>query len=176
MMITGEEKFNRTGVFSTLENIEDISNIKEYSDLLGFTELEVEYYFSRWLKNSSRIISNSRSSYLDCLREYHNQFNFEDGNVLYNPLALLLSLLECDPELYKNSVRKTVESCSKFYNHINSSDTDFKNLVDNNEYVDKSELLIYTNKFINTNKKYICISRPRRFGKNNNSKYGCSLL
>ena len=78
MMITGEEKFNRTGVFSTLENIEDISNIKEYSDLLGFTELEVEYYFSRWLKNSSRIISNSRSSYLDCLREYHNQFNFED--------------------------------------------------------------------------------------------------
>ena len=32
-------------------------------------------------------------------------------------------------------------------------------------YVDKTELLTYTNSVLQTLQKYICISRPRRFGK-----------
>ena len=32
-------------------------------------------------------------------------------------------------------------------------------------YVDKTGLIAYTNKRINTEQKYICVSRPRRFGK-----------
>lgn len=32
-------------------------------------------------------------------------------------------------------------------------------------HVDKTGLIQYTNKRINTEQKYLCISRPRRFGK-----------
>ena len=32
-------------------------------------------------------------------------------------------------------------------------------------YVDKSELLLFTNQKINKNKRCFCVSRPRRFGK-----------
>ncbi|MDR1560689.1 MAG: AAA family ATPase, partial [Clostridiales bacterium] len=32
-------------------------------------------------------------------------------------------------------------------------------------YVDKSELIVYLNKVIKTEQKYVCVSRPRRFGK-----------
>ena len=32
-------------------------------------------------------------------------------------------------------------------------------------YVDKTGLIAHTNKWINTQQKYICVSRPRRFGK-----------
>lgn len=32
-------------------------------------------------------------------------------------------------------------------------------------YVDKTGLIAYTNKCLNTMDKYICVSRPRRFGK-----------
>lgn len=32
-------------------------------------------------------------------------------------------------------------------------------------YVDKSEILAYTNKVIGMNQAFICNSRPRRFGK-----------
>lgn len=32
-------------------------------------------------------------------------------------------------------------------------------------YVDKTKLIACTNKFLNTEEKYICVSRPRRFGK-----------
>ena len=32
-------------------------------------------------------------------------------------------------------------------------------------YVDKTNLISHTNEFINTREKYVCVSRPRRFGK-----------
>lgn len=32
-------------------------------------------------------------------------------------------------------------------------------------YVDKSELITYLNEVVNTTQKYVCVSRPRRFGK-----------
>ncbi len=32
-------------------------------------------------------------------------------------------------------------------------------------YVDKTNLIAHTNEFINTREKYVCVSRPRRFGK-----------
>ena len=32
-------------------------------------------------------------------------------------------------------------------------------------YVDKSEMICYLNTVVNTNQRYVCVSRPRRFGK-----------
>ncbi len=32
-------------------------------------------------------------------------------------------------------------------------------------YVDKTGLIKYTNKYLNTKQKFLCVSRPRRFGK-----------
>ena len=37
--------------------------------------------------------------------------------------------------------------------------------VRNSEYVDKSELITLTNNVIDTEEQYICVTRPRRFGK-----------
>lgn len=37
--------------------------------------------------------------------------------------------------------------------------------VNSKIYVDKSELMSYTNSVVNTEKRFICVSRPRRFGK-----------
>lgn len=37
--------------------------------------------------------------------------------------------------------------------------------VNSDIYVDKTLLIEQTNKYINTNSQYVCISRPRRFGK-----------
>lgn len=31
--------------------------------------------------------------------------------------------------------------------------------------MDKTGLIVYTNKYLNTEQQYICVSRPRRFGK-----------
>ena len=41
----------------------------------------------------------------------------------------------------------------------------FRESVRSEIYVDKTGLIAYMNKYMNTEQKYICVSRPRRFGK-----------
>ncbi len=49
--------------------------------------------------------------------------------------------------------------------YLNPNNVDFQRALNSEIYVDKSELLKYTNKKIYTEQEYICVSRPRRFGK-----------
>lgn len=49
--------------------------------------------------------------------------------------------------------------------YLNPKNTGFQEAVNSEIYVDKSGLIEYTNKCMNTKQKYICVSRPRRFGK-----------
>ena len=49
--------------------------------------------------------------------------------------------------------------------YLNPGNTNFWKSIRSEIYVDKTELIAYTNQCINTMKQYICVSRPRRFGK-----------
>lgn len=49
--------------------------------------------------------------------------------------------------------------------YLNPSNIDFQQALNSKIYVDKSMLIEYANNIIYTEQKFICISRPRRFGK-----------
>ena len=50
--------------------------------------------------------------------------------------------------------------------YFNPNHTDFYNAVNHSQiYVDKTELIQYTNSVLFGEQKYICVSRPRRFRK-----------
>ena len=49
--------------------------------------------------------------------------------------------------------------------YLNPDNTDFQEALNSEIYVDKTELIKHTNSIIRTKNKYICVSRPRRFGK-----------
>ncbi len=49
--------------------------------------------------------------------------------------------------------------------YLNPKNAGFKEAIRSEIYVDKTGLIEYTNKYMNTEQKYICVSRPRRFGK-----------
>lgn len=49
--------------------------------------------------------------------------------------------------------------------YLNPSSIRFKEALNSRIYVDKSELIAFTNDVLHTQQKYICVSRPRRFGK-----------
>lgn len=49
--------------------------------------------------------------------------------------------------------------------YLNPGNGRFEESIASQIYVDKSELIAYTNQVIGTEQKYICVSRPRRFGK-----------
>ena len=49
--------------------------------------------------------------------------------------------------------------------YLNPGNEDFTRAVNSEIYVDKTEMLRHTNRVLNTEQQFICVSRPRRFGK-----------
>ena len=49
--------------------------------------------------------------------------------------------------------------------YLNPGNLSFRGSLRSKIYVDKSELICRTNEVLFTEQKYICVSRPRRFGK-----------
>ena len=49
--------------------------------------------------------------------------------------------------------------------YLNPGNELFRTSVSSDIYVDKTELIKHTNKLMGTRQRYVCISRPRRFGK-----------
>ena len=49
--------------------------------------------------------------------------------------------------------------------YLNPSSIGFKRSLNSEIYVDKTGLIEKTNALLDTEQKFICISRPRRFGK-----------
>ncbi|MBE6061884.1 MAG: AAA family ATPase, partial [Clostridium sulfidigenes] len=43
--------------------------------------------------------------------------------------------------------------------------TRFKQAIESEIYRDKTDLIMYINSLVLTEQKYVCVSRPRRFGK-----------
>ena len=57
---------------------------------------------------------------------------------------------------------------------LNPNNMNFKETVSSNVYVDKTGLIEYTNSVISTTSKFICNSRPRRFGKSMTADMLCA--
>ena len=49
--------------------------------------------------------------------------------------------------------------------YVNPKTRKFQMSINSEIYVDKSNLIAKTNALLDTEKRFICISRPRRFGK-----------
>ena len=49
--------------------------------------------------------------------------------------------------------------------YVNPSNFGFQQSINSAIYVDKSMLIDFTNSVVNTRQKYVCVTRPRRFGK-----------
>ncbi|MDR1165009.1 MAG: AAA family ATPase [Deltaproteobacteria bacterium] len=50
IFVTGVSKFSRMGGFSTLNNLEDISNDSEFASFMGLTQEELERYFAPYVQ------------------------------------------------------------------------------------------------------------------------------
>ncbi|MBR0076232.1 MAG: AAA family ATPase [Synergistaceae bacterium] len=89
VFITGISKFSKTGVFSAMNNLVDISMLKRYGDIAGYTQNELEENFNEWIMSSSKIMAISKDELLEKVKAYYDGFSF-DGNIrLYNPFSIL---------------------------------------------------------------------------------------
>ncbi|MEA1892323.1 MAG: AAA family ATPase [Campylobacterota bacterium] len=76
--LTGVSKFTKTSIFSGLNNIEDISLSRDFSDICGYTQRDIETTFKPYLQDVD----------MDKLKEWYNGYNFL-GSDMYNPFDIL---------------------------------------------------------------------------------------
>ena len=58
--------------------------------------------------------------------------------------------------------------------YLNPGLESFKRAVNSKIYVDKTELISFTNALLGTEQGYLCVSRPRRFGKSMTANMLCA--
>ncbi len=91
VFITGITKFNKTSIFSELNNLSDISLSPRYGSLLGYTHDEVRKYFSEYLEKSANALSIPTNTLLDKLTLQYDGFCFERtvSQKVFAPWSLL---------------------------------------------------------------------------------------
>ncbi len=89
VMLTGISKFSKVGVFSALNNLQDVSMSERYSDIVGYTQSELEYHFQDYINTSSEKLSLPSEELLNKIRGYYDGFSFDGKVRLYNPFSIL---------------------------------------------------------------------------------------
>ena len=89
IMITGVSKFSKAGVFSCLNNLNDISMDDKYGDIVGYTQQELEDNFSDWIEITAQKKSMNKQELLDKIKAYYDGFSFNGITKVYNPFSVL---------------------------------------------------------------------------------------
>ena len=90
VFLTGISRFTRVGVFSGLNNLDDLSMTNQFSALLGITQEELERFFAAHLQTFTETSGLSAMELIEQIRFWYNGFRFSSaGEAVYNPFALL---------------------------------------------------------------------------------------
>ena len=92
VFITGVTKFAKAGIFSNLNNLEDITFHRKYADICGYTQNDIETTFKDYLHDVD----------FTELKSWYNGYNFlgNEAQKVYNPFDILLFIDK--GKVYKN--------------------------------------------------------------------------
>ena len=94
LLMTGVSKFTPLSVFSTLNNIVDVSQDDDYATMFGYTEEELSAYFDAHLRDHAARMGKAYEDYRVEMKRWYNGFRFapECETTLYNPISVALTL------------------------------------------------------------------------------------
>ncbi len=89
VFITGISKFSHVSIFSGLNNLEDISMHPDFATMLGYTQKELETYFSEHIDVAASYRQTSREKLLTDLKEWYDGYRFcKNADKVYNPFSI----------------------------------------------------------------------------------------
>jgi hypothetical protein len=103
IFITGVTKFSKTSIFSGMNNLNDISLDEGAANLLGYTEEEIQTYFSDMISLFSHKRGISTDAIMEEMTTWYNGYKFsENGETksVYNPFSILYYLQKQKLENY----------------------------------------------------------------------------
>ena len=89
-LLTGVTKFGKVSVFSDLNNLRDISMLKDYERICGITEEELHSEFKEGIKELGTANDMSEEETKAELKELYDGYHFNNRCVdIYNPFSIL---------------------------------------------------------------------------------------
>ena len=89
VFLTGVSKFSKTGIFSGLNNLVDLSMHPDYATMLGYTQSELEENFAAEIEAAGQKLGLSRQALLEEMRNWYNGYRFEEAaETVYNPVSV----------------------------------------------------------------------------------------
>nr|VFK31566.1 MAG: PD-(D/E)XK nuclease superfamily protein [Candidatus Kentron sp. MB] len=93
VLLTGVSRFSKVSVFSEMNHLNDITYVREYATLLGYTQADLESDFSEHIQAIASQEGVSRSELLEQIRAWYNGYRFHPRvETIYNPFSCLLYL------------------------------------------------------------------------------------
>ena len=137
VFLTGVTKYTKAGVFSTLNNLADISLHEDYSQMLGYTLEEIKTYFFEYIQQICRERGITEEYLLEQLEKYYGGFSFDGKNFVFNPFAVLLFFFQKE---FLNYWSQTAQP-SFLYNYLRTSDLNLEELLTESQTITVDELL-----------------------------------
>ncbi|MEA3385596.1 MAG: AAA family ATPase [Thermodesulfobacteriota bacterium] len=97
VFLTGVSKFSKAGVFSGLNNLEDISMDTGYSSLLGITGQEMEICFKEHIDQFAKTEEIANAELIEKITYWYDGFCFSKNCIkVFNPFSALLLFKKLD--------------------------------------------------------------------------------
>ncbi|MDR0506381.1 MAG: AAA family ATPase, partial [Dysgonamonadaceae bacterium] len=134
VFLTGISKFTKLGVFSTLNNLKDISMDTRYGKMCGLTEEEILRYFPLQIEQVAKYHNFTVEEATERMRYYYNGFCFDGVHKMYNPFSTLsfLDMKEFDNYWMSSGGQKAV---ADYLKNRNLTVEQFRNIQVSRDFV-----------------------------------------
>lgn len=89
VFLTGVSKFSKTGIFSGLNNLVDLTMHPAYATMLGYTQQELEANFTEEIRAAAQKLNQTEVEVLAQLKTWYNGYRFHvESERVYNPVSV----------------------------------------------------------------------------------------
>lgn len=90
VFLTGVSKYGKISVFSDLNNLLDLTLDVRFATLLGYTQEELEHYFSDYIDQLATTYNASRTTILEQIRLWYDGYSWDGRQRVYVPFSTLV--------------------------------------------------------------------------------------
>jgi hypothetical protein len=99
VLLTGVSKYGKISIFSDLNNLLDLTLDPRFATLFGYTQAELEHYFSDRIDQLAARYTMSRPEMLALIARWYNGYSWDGVNTVYVPFSTLVFL---EQQLFAN--------------------------------------------------------------------------
>lgn len=89
-LLTGVSKYGKLSIFSDLNNLLDITLDPRFATLLGYTQTELEHYFSDYIDQLTVRYASTRTEVLEQIKFWYNGYSWDGIHRVYVPFSTLV--------------------------------------------------------------------------------------